>query len=320
MEPKTHQPMVTCAGMSNNPSISVVICTYNRQKFIGACLACLANQQIDADQWEVIVIDNASTDETALIVANFMASHPGLPFRYVFEAQKGLSFARNRGIAEAQSNIITFIDDDAEAVPHFVTTVLHFMQAHPQAAGAGGRVLPKYSESPEPNWMNPYLNGFIGRVDFGGKPRIFTGRMKYPIGCNMTYRKDLLLQAGRFNNQLTFRGDDKHIFYAVSLINPSVFYLHEALVYHNIDAHRLTFDYFKKLFLKTGNEERKRVHLEKGAIGVVLKGAEYILKWGVSMALWLLFTLKGQVPKGRYTYYSQWFTLLGFLKKEVFVR
>nr|MCU0396174.1 glycosyltransferase family 2 protein [Chitinophagaceae bacterium] len=154
--------------MSQEPALSVVICTYNRQKFIGACLACLAQQTLSPSDWEVIVVDNASTDGTDGIVQAFISQHPGLPFRYVHEAQKGLSYARNRGIAEAAAPIITFIDDDAEAVPHFAATILAFMQQHPEAAGAGGRVLPKYSEKPEPVWMSKYLNGYIGKVDHGG--------------------------------------------------------------------------------------------------------------------------------------------------------
>jgi len=306
--------------MQMAPRISVAICTYNRQKFIGACLDCLAEQTMPAHEWEVIVVDNASTDETAAIVQAFIAVHPQLPFRYVHEPQKGLSFARNRSIAEARSGIVTFIDDDAEAVPHFVASIAAFMEAHPEAAGAGGRVLPKYSESPEPAWMNKYLNGFIGRVDHGEPIRIFEGSMKYPIGCNMTYRKALMLQAGGFNNQLTFRGDDKHIYHAVTQLNKAVYFLPEALVYHNIDAHRLTFDYFKKLFLKTGNEERIRVAMENGTTAVAKKAVEYLIKWGASLLIWLLFALKGQEIKGRYTMYSQWFTLTGFLKKDVFVR
>jgi glycosyltransferase involved in cell wall biosynthesis len=318
MEPKTLAKKMTT--MEKELLISICICTYNRQKFIGACLQCLAAQTLPKENWEVIIVDNASTDQTAAIVHQFIADHPQLPFRYVYEAQKGLSFARNRSIAEARSTVVCFIDDDAEAVPHFAATIARFMQQQPEAAGAGGRVLPKYSESPEPAWMNKYLNGFIGRVDHGEPVRLFQGKMKYPIGCNMTYRKPLLLQAGGFNNQLTFRGDDKHIYYAVTRLNSQVYFLPDALVYHNIDAHRLTFDNFRKLFLKTGNEERIRIAHEKGAMGILLKSAEYVLKFGASLLIWLGFSLQGKEIKGRYTMYSQWFTLKGFLTKEVFVR
>jgi glycosyltransferase involved in cell wall biosynthesis len=302
------------------PALSIVVCTYNRQKFITACLEHLAAQSLPAGQWEAIVVDNASTDQTASLVQAFMQAHPQVPLRYVYEAQKGLSHARNRGIAEARAPIVSFIDDDAEAVPGFAAELLHFFDTHPHAAGAGGRVLPKYSEKPEPAWMNKYLNGYIGKVDHGEGPiRRFAGRMKYPIGCNMAYRKALLLQAGGFRPDLTFRGDDKYIFYAVSAINPQVYYLHQALVHHNIDAHRLEFDYFKKLFLKTGNEERRRIGTG-GTIAVLAKLAEYMAKWAVSVGLWGVFTLRGQYSKGLYTMYSQWFTLQGFLTREVFVR
>ena len=302
------------------PHLSIIICTYNRQKFIRECLACVARQTLATELWEAIIVDNNSTDETAAIVNSFITQNAALPFRYVFEGNKGLSFARNRGIAEAQAGIITFIDDDAEAVPEFAATLLSFMEQHPNASGLGGRVLPKYSESSEPAWMNKYLAGFIGRVDHGETIRIFSGTMKYPIGCNMTYRKTYLLQAGGFNNQLTFRGDDKHIYYAVSKLNNNIFYLHNALVYHNIDAARLEFANFKKLFLKSGNEEKIRVKTEKGEIALVQKLLEYIAKFGFSLALWIVFLVKGQEIKGRYTMYSQWFTLKGFLQKNVFVR
>lgn len=300
--------------------ISIVICTYNREKFIGECLACLSRQTLDPSEWETIIIDNNSSDRTAQIVENFIASHPGLPFRYVFEPKKGLSAARNRGIAEAGSNLVCFIDDDAEAVPGFAATMLDFMKQHPGASGAGGRVLPKYSETAEPRWMNKYLAGFIGLVDHGPVPRVFTGKMKYPIGCNMTYRKEVLLAAGGFNNELTFRGDDKHIYYEVSKINPEIYYLPSALVYHNIDASRLSFRNFKKLFLKTGNEEKIRIRTEQKPSSYLFKLFEYVAKFGISLLLWFWFTLKGSEIKGRYTMYSQWFTLLGFLQKEVFVR
>lgn len=300
--------------------ISIIICTYNRDKFIGSCLACLGKQSLPDDRWEAIVVDNSSTDNTARVALDFISLHPGLPIRYVFEGRKGLSFARNRGIEEAAAPLITFIDDDAEAVPEFATTILNFMQAHKEASGAGGRVLPKYSESEEPAWMNKYLNGFIGKVDHGKPDRIFSGGMKYPIGCNMTYRKMILEEVGGFNNELTFRGDDKYIFHQVARRNDKVYYLHDALVFHNIDARRLQFESFKKLYLKTGNEEKIRIRSEKGTIALAGKFVEYVLKYIVSIIIWGLFTLKGQELKGRYTMYSQWFTLLGFLKPQVFVR
>lgn len=303
-----------------HPRISVIIATYNRDLFIVNCLEHLAAQTLAKELFEVWVVDNNSTDQTAAKVNAYLKQHPNLPFHYVFEKNKGLSFARNRGIEESAGEILVFLDDDAEPEPDLLEIYLTFFEENPTAAGAGGRILPKFSEAPEPVWMNKYLNGYLAKVDLGGPPRIYSGRMKYPIGCNMVYRKKALDQVGRFNTALTFRGDDKYIFQMISAQNPNIFYLNNALVYHNIPAQRLQFPYFKTLYLKTGNEEKLRVKQSGGYLSVVLKLVEYLAKFGVSLAIWLLFTLKGQEIKGRYVALSQWFTLKGFLMGQVTVR
>jgi glucosyl-dolichyl phosphate glucuronosyltransferase len=302
------------------PLVSVVICTYNRDKFIGEALNCLASQTLSPDLFEIIVVDNKSTDNTASITQKFIAGHPELNIRYVPESNKGLSFARNRGIQEAKAPIITYIDDDAEAEPRFLQSITDFMQTDRTAVGIGGKVIPKYSESEEPKWMSKYLNGFVGLTDYGPSPKRFDSSMKYPAGCNMTYTKDILQKAGGFNNQLTFRSDDKYIFFEVTKLSDKIYYLPEAMLYHNIDNDRLSFTSFKKLFLKSGNEEKIRVRSEKGGFAVAKKFFELLFKTTAAVALYILYTLKGQELKGRYIFFSQWFTLKGFLQKKVFVR
>jgi glucosyl-dolichyl phosphate glucuronosyltransferase len=303
-----------------HPYLSVVICTYNRDGYIGASLLCLARQSLDPNFFEIIVVDNNSTDNTEAIVRDFIGRHPWLQARYVFEERKGLSFARNRGMKEARGEVITYIDDDAEAVPGYLDKIYQFAQAHPEVAGIGGRVIPKYQNGSEPAWMSKYLSGFVGRVDYGTEITEYNSQMKYPAGCNMTYRKAILEEAGGFNNQLTFRSDDKFIFFKVREVNPRVYYLPGALVYHNIDDNRLRFDNFRKLFLKTGNEEKVRLRSEGSATGLISKFFELGFKVGASLLLYVLFLLKGQEIKGRYLVYAQWFTFVGFMRKSVFVR
>jgi len=306
--------------VNKEPAISVVICTYNRDKFIGEALNCLAKQTLHREQFEIIVVDNRSTDNTAAIVKKFISDHPELRVRYIMEPNKGLSFARNRGMQEARASIITYIDDDAEATPGFLESIVNFMNADNTIVGVGGKVIPKYSESKEPEWMTKYLNGFVGRMDFGNHPKLFDKTMKYPTGCNMTYTKEILDKAGGFNNELTFRSDDKYIFHRVTAISDKVYYLPDAMLYHNIDNDRLSFPNFKKLFLKSGNEERVRVQSEKGFFGVLKKFFELVFKTTAASVLYLLYSLKGKELKGRYIFFSQWFTLSGFLRKTVFVR
>lgn len=302
------------------PGISAIICTYNRDRYIGKALEALSAQDLPADRFEIIIIDNNSTDNTAAICKAFIRDHQNLSIKYFFEENRGLSFARNRGIREASSPVITFIDDDAEAAPGFLRAILEFFQTHPDTVGAGGKVTPLYTETGEPPWMNKYLDGFVGKVNHGNEIKMYQAPMKYPAGCNMTYTKEILLKAGGFNNQLTFRSDDKHIFHQVKKLSDKIYYLPAATVNHHIDAERLSFPSFKKLFLKTGNEEKKRVRSEQGFMGVIKKFVEFKLKFGASLLLYIKFLFSGQEIKGRYVVFSQWYTLLGFLRKKVFVR
>lgn len=302
------------------PLISLVICTYNRDKYILQALQSISAQVFDKSLFELVVIDNNSSDKTASIVQNFIAANPGLNAHYIFEANQGLSFARNRGWKEAKAPVVSYVDDDAILSPEYVQEMAMFFTAHPTAAGVGGKVIPKYESGEEPAWMNKYLNGFVGTVNHGTEIKKYDEAMKYPAGCNMTYKKEILEKAGGFNNQLKFRSDDKFIFYKVRELSDEIYYLPTAYVHHYIDSHRLTFDNFKKLFLKTGNEEKIRIRTEAGFGGLFKKLVEYKMKFLASILLYFMFMLKGQEIKGRYAVFAQWFTLKGFLSSNVFVR
>ncbi|CAN5470207.1 glycosyltransferase family 2 protein [soil metagenome] len=300
--------------------ISLVICTYNRDKYLPEALESIRQQAIDATAFQLIIVDNNSTDNSALISKKFITANPQLNIKYAFETNKGLSFARNRGIEEAEAPVISYVDDDAILPPGFLNAMLDFYKHNPQAVGGGGKVIPKYENGEEPAWMNKYLNGFVGKVDHGTIIKKFDSSMKYPAGCNMTYKKDILIKAGGFNNELTFRSDDKYIFFKVAAISHEIYYVPDAYVHHYIDQYRLEFSNFKKLFLKTGNEEKIRTRSQQGNTGVIKKAVEFLLKCIVSVIIYLLFFVKGQSIKGKYVFLSQWFTLKGFFMKEVFVR
>lgn len=309
--------------MPNNKdliSLSLVICTYNRDKYLPEALESIRMQTADSNEFQLIVVDNKSTDNTASIVKQFILDNPGINTRYAFETNKGLSFARNRGIKEADAPVIIYVDDDAILSPTYLDAMLKFFSEYPQAIGVGGKVIPKYEDGKEPAWMNKYLNGFVGKVDYGESTKKYDADMKYPAGCNMIYKKDILQKAGGFNNDLTFRSDDKYIFFKVKELSDEIYYVPDAYVHHYIDSHRLAFDNFKKLFLKTGNEEKIRTKSQQGSVGVIKKGIEFFVKCGASILIWILFLLKGQSIKGKYVFFSQWFTLKGFFMKDVFVR
>ena len=98
------------ASPPDEPTVSVVICTWNRCQILAGCLDSLATHGWgQSNAWEVVVIDNNSTDETASVVASYREA---LPIRYALEPAQGITHARNRGLHVAASRIIFFIDDD----------------------------------------------------------------------------------------------------------------------------------------------------------------------------------------------------------------
>jgi len=300
--------------------IALLICTYNRDKYLPEALQSIRQQTLDANLFEALIIDNNSTDNTAEIATKFINDNPSLNIKYLFEKNKGLSFARNRGLMEADAEILCYVDDDAILSPDYLTQMSDFFKKNPDAVGVGGRVIPRYENNREPRWMSKYLNGFIGKVEHGNTIKKFSNEMKYPAGCNMTYTKQVLTKAGGFNNDLTFRSDDKYIFYKVKELSDEIYYVPKTYVYHYIDNKRLELNNFKKLFLKTGNEEKIRVKKESGIAGIIKKFLEYSFKFAASILLYVIFTLKGKPIKGKYIFISQYCTLKGFLSSEIFVR
>jgi hypothetical protein len=119
---------------------------------------------------------------------------------------------------------------------------------------------------------------------------------------------------------LKFRSDDKYIFKKVSQVSDEIYYLPEAWLFHYIDNFRLEPDNFKKLFMKTGNEEKRRILSEGTSLNLLFKFLEFSFKMLASIIILIGFTIKGHYQKGKHVFLSQWYTWLGFLKKDVFVR
>ena len=113
------------------PRLSLIVATYNRAEQLLTTLRSVAAQTAPAAEWECVVVDNNSTDDTAARFEEFRTAHPELPLRRVSETRQGLSWARNRGIAETTGDIVAIIDDDERIVPEFIAAYIAFFDAHP---------------------------------------------------------------------------------------------------------------------------------------------------------------------------------------------
>jgi len=300
--------------MEYSSKISVAICSYNRAKYLVDSLRSLKNQNLKPDYFEIIVVDNNSTDKTAEISINFIKDNPTLNVSYYKETQQGLSFARNRAIREAKHDFITFIDDDAIAKEDFLANILKFFQDHKVVDALGGKVIPIYENGKEePEWLSKYIWGLVSKVDYGDEVQKFPSP-KYPAGCNMSFKKEKLFQVGLFNTDLKIRGDDKDIFAKLKNINARVYYVPDVFVYHNVDEYRLEKNFIKKLSIVIGNSERVRL-ADKGFISLLLKLFEYLFKLIAGFIIAFSFLLKGETEKAKYLIMVRWIILKGLFVK-----
>lgn len=235
--------------------ISVIVPTRNRALYLRDMLHSIARQSLANDAFEVIVIDNGSTDETNSVLHKFCAG--ALNFRGVFVLEPGLHVGRHVGMLSACGDILVFADDDIEALPTWLSSIREaFLE--PSVAMAGGNNLPKFLESP-PLWVLKLWNR-CNRYGYKSIPELSVlevGRIKQYIspywiwGCNFAIRKDVLLAAGGFHpdgmptDLIRFRGDgESHVSRFVAESNMRCVFHPGASVYHKVPSSRMTYQYF----------------------------------------------------------------------------
>ena len=298
--------------------VSVVICSYNRDKFLPAALESLTKQTALLSNFEIVIINNNSTDNTEKISLEFIKVHPELNITYEVEKNQGLSFARNKGIATAKGDIIAFMDDDAIARNNYVEQLYKHFEKYPNYGAIGGRVIPIYGEKePEPKWMSKYIQGVVSKVDYGNEVKPFV--KKYPAGCNMAFRKNVFKKYGGFNTDLVYRGDDKFIFHKLKKNGIKVLYAPNIYVNHHIDAYRIQPEFIDKISRSIGASERLRLSTEP-TYKSVLKFFEYLYKFFGAIILYFIFLFKGQTPKGKYCVRIMKYTIAGFFNAKEFAQ
>lgn len=282
--------------------ISVILCTYNRDKYIYNVLKSVAENDYPHDQYEIMLVNNNSTDNTENECRRFQADYPDIRFRYFLETNQGLSYARNCGIRNAQGDLLVYVDDDATVNPEYLRTYSDFFTHHPEAVAAGGPILPVY-ETEEPEWMTHYTRQLItGKLFLGNNQREFP-RGAFPGGGNACYRKSVFDTVGLFNVELGRKGnsligaEEKDLFDKMTTHGMHFYYLPNAILYHIIPPHKLTQDYFDRLTYSIGVSERYRTQQisRKKYLNRLCKEA---VKWGGTIALWCGFAIRGECTKG----------------------
>ena len=302
-----------------NLKASVIICTYNRVAYLPRTLEALATQTVPCQDFEIVLVDNNSPDNTPEVCREFGEKHPELNFRYLTESRQGLSFARNRGIDEAQSDILVFIDDDAFAAPDYLQNLIRFFEATPDAAAAGGRIYPLF-ESKRPDWLPEILMSLMSVIDLGNQVCLF--KKKFPIGANMAFRRKTIQTYGNFNVKLGRRGDklegaeEKDLFLKIRTAGEKVYYIPDATVRHVIPDKRLSFDHFRRQAIGIGYSERVRSR-DISSFAYFKSLFREGLKWGVSGVMCLGYWLTFRFHKGWRLIVFRWYVSKGLFTKHL---
>lgn len=299
--------------------VSAVICSYNRARFILKAVESIFEQDFDKNAFEVIVVDNNSTDHTLEVLEQFKQAHPDYHFRYFTETNQGVAYTRNRCAREAQGELVLYLDDDSIAQPGWISDTVAFFDAHPEVYSTGGKITP-YFLTGIPNWYSKYFFGLVGNFDQGPKVKRLTGA-RYPCGANMAFRKKVFDEVGYFNTDLGRKGagllanEEKDIYLRILNYGKEVFYLPSVAVLHAVESNKFDRNYVRRHSMGIGGGERLRLK-NSGLWPNLLKFAEYLAKWGYAVVYGIGFLLKGQWSKFAMLEAFRRWVLVGFISPK----
>ena len=263
------------------PKITAIICTHNRQDYLGKAIDSLLQQDY-CDHFEVLVVDNKSTDSTKTIVKSRL-SDPRL--RYVYEDTLGLSAARNRGYKESSSPILAYLDDDAIASDSWLTNIVAAYE-EAEVAIAGGKVSLIYPEGVTlPTWLSKELSAGLGLYDLGDSKLYIQQAGLTPRGLNYSIRRSFLEEVGGFDLKLGRLGtrllSNEELYMTELALNKGwkVAYLPKALVAHHVTLERLQASWFLRRSWWQGKSEHYR-EVVAGQTGIAQlgRGSERIVR------------------------------------------
>lgn len=230
-----------------NPEIAAVICTRNRSASLRAALDTLTDQTLKPHRYEILIVDNGSTDDTRRVVEGTYRDAPQA-IRYIYEERLGLSTARNRALAETAADVIAFMDDDALADKEWLAALLAVYEREPDAMCVGGKINLGWPYQ-YPPWLPDELLDYLGHFDYAtGITKLHYPR--YPVGTNISFRKDVFEQIGLFSEHYGRKGssllsnEELEICYRIERHGYGIFYTPEAIVTHVVAPERLSRSWF----------------------------------------------------------------------------
>ena len=287
------------------PDVSVVICTYNRVAGLEVVLDALERQVgVEGYRWEVLVVDNNSSDGTRELVMRRMGTGR-LALRYTFEPVQGKSRAMNRGVEETRAPIVVFTDDDV-TIPDGWLAALLAPFADPACAGVGGAVTP-FWETDIPAWASPSEPyRMMGGIVQYSNPADFGPVVAPPIGANCAYRREMFRKHGVFRLDLGHSGSlpipGEDIEFGLRLVHAGerLVFTRAAELFHPVTRSRLTRSYFEQWYFQRGRLEPFLAAYELSPTIPRIAGIpRYLFR---ELPVWTARWLTTREPKGRFYY------------------
>jgi glycosyltransferase involved in cell wall biosynthesis len=233
--------------------ITVIICTYNRAESLRRTLETCCDLVIpEGVNWELLVVDNNSTDHTKQVCESFTGK---LPLRYIFEPRQGKSCALNHGMAQAGGELFVLTDDDVDITPHWISELWYAASHHPEAMFFGGKILSRWESLP-PRWVieNQKWIGINCHIDYGNQV-LFSVPSKpvWFVGANWALRKQVFLQGIKYREDIgvigierVAAGEENALQRQLLATGLSGLYVPESIVYHRHPAKRQTERYLRR--------------------------------------------------------------------------
>lgn len=235
--------------MTMNTDITVVMSTYNRCEILPAAIESVLSQDASGLSYEIIIVDNNSTDSTRQIVESFIdRGHHNL--RYFFEARQGLSYGRNAGIANAKGAIVVFVDDDVRARSDWLRNIKRAFDQNPEVECIGGKILPKWKTDP-PKWLNSDHWGPLALQDHGDVPLLVNEERPLCLaGANFSFRRGVFRDA-LFSPDFR-RAQDMEFLVRFWRAGGLAMYVPDVVVFADVQDERLTKPFHRKWHATNG--------------------------------------------------------------------